>query len=207
MNFEPGSVKVSTHVVREEPALSLKARMERNAHKPAVVWLTGLPGAGKSTIGRKLESALFALGCQTALLDGDNLRHGLCRDLGFSDKDRTENIRRVGEVARLFFDHGSIVICTFISPSRDQRNQARALIPEGQFFEIFVRCSLKTCMQRDPKGHYKKAMEGKIAEFTGISAPYEEPLNPEFIADTEARTADEIVMDIVDRVRSRTLIA
>lgn len=202
MNPEPST----THVVREEPALSLEARIKRNTHKPAVIWLTGLPGAGKSTIGKNLESALFALGCQTALLDGDNLRHGLCKDLGFSDKDRTENIRRVGEVARLFFDHGSIVICTFISPSRDQRNQARALIPDGHFFEVFVRCGLKTCMKRDPKGHYKKAIEGKISEFTGISSPYEEPINPEFVADTEARTTNEIIKDIVGEIRAKGII-
>jgi len=203
----PRAVKVSTHVIREESALSLEARVERNAHNPAVIWLTGLPSAGKSTIGRKLESALFALGCQTALLDGDNLRHGLCKDLGFSDKDRTENIRRVGEVARLFFDHGAIVICTFISPSRDQRNQARNLVPAGHFFEIFVRCSLKTCMQRDPKGHYKKAIEGKIPEFTGISAPYEEPLNPEFVADTEKQKADEIAQAIIYKLRDKGIVA
>ena len=185
--------KAKTDVTGEQPvnidmegtAISLSEREGRYNHKTAVIWFTGLSGAGKSTIAKNLERALFSLGCHTALLDWDKLRHGLCKDLSFSDQDRIENIRRAGEVARVFHDHGSVVLCTFISPLRCQRDQVRALIPEGRFFEVFVRCSLKTCVQRDPKGLYKKAIDGEISQFTGINAPYEEPLNPDVILEIQ----------------------
>lgn len=201
-----GVVDRSINVTREETAVPLCKREEVNKHKAAVIWLTGLSGSGKSTIAKTLDKVLFDLGCRTAILDGDNLRHGLCKDLGFSDKERNENIRRVGEVARIFYDHGSIVICTFISPSRRQRDDARALIPNGRFFEIFVRCSLKTCIHRDPKGLYKKAIDGKIPEFTGISAPYEEPLDPEIIVDTEHKSNEENIETVINKLREKGII-
>ena len=201
-----GVVNRATNVTRENIAVPLNKREERNKHKSLVIWLTGLSGAGKSTIAKGLDLALFELGCHTAILDGDNLRHGLCKDLGFSDKERNENIRRVGEVARILFDHGTIVICTFISPSRKQRDDVRALIPEGRFFETFIRCSVKTCIHRDPKGLYKKAIDGKITEFTGISAPYEEPLNPEVTLDTEHKTKEENIKIIIDKIREHGII-
>lgn len=201
-----GVVDRATNVTMEDATVPLNKREERNSHKAAVIWLTGLSGSGKSTIAKALDNTLFGLGCHTAVLDGDNLRHGLCRDLSFSDKDRNENIRRVGEVARILYDHGSIVVCTFISPSRRQRDVVRSIIPQGRFLEVFVRCSLKTCIHRDPKGLYKKAIDGKINEFTGISSPYEEPLDPEIIADTEHKTEEENVRDIIDGIRKRGII-
>jgi bifunctional enzyme CysN/CysC len=189
-----------------ESEISLSEREERNNHKTAIIWLTGLSGAGKSTIAKDLERMLFNLGCHTALLDWDKLRHGLCKDLGFSDQDRIENIRRVGEVARVFYEHGSIVICTFISPLRCQRDQVRALIPEGRFFEVFVRCSLKTCVQRDPRGLYKKAIDKKILQFTGINAPYEEPFNPEVIVDTEHKSVEDNLKLILYKLQNEGII-
>lgn len=201
-----GVVNRVVNVVREEAAVPLGAREEKNEHKAAVIWFTGLSGSGKSTLAKNFERALFNLGCHTALLDGDNLRHGLCKDLGFSNKDRSENIRRIGEVAKVFYEHGSIVLCTFISPSRNQRDQARSLLPERRFFEVFVKCSLKTCIHRDPKGLYKKAIDGKIPEFTGISAPYEEPLSPEIISDTEHQPVEDNVKEILNRLRKEGII-
>ncbi|MGR3319878.1 MAG: adenylyl-sulfate kinase, partial [Candidatus Anammoxibacter sp.] len=201
-----GVVDRATNVTREEIAVPLNKREEKNSHKAVVIWLTGLSGSGKSTIAKNLDNALFDLGCHTAILDGDNVRHGLCKDLGFSDKDRNENIRRVGEVAKILFDHGSIVICTFISPARKQRGIVRSLMPEGRFFEVFVRCSLKACIGRDPKGLYKKAIDGKIPEFTGISAPYEEPLDPEIIIDTEHKAEEENIKEIIERLRKNEII-
>ncbi|MGR3177202.1 MAG: sulfate adenylyltransferase subunit CysN [Candidatus Anammoxibacter sp.] len=201
-----GVVDRATNVTREEIAVPLNKREEKNSHKAVVIWLTGLSGSGKSTIAKNLDNALFDLGCHTAILDGDNVRHGLCKDLGFSDKDRNENIRRVGEVAKIIFDHGSIVICTFISPARKQRGIVRSLMPEGRFFEVFVRCSLKACIGRDPKGLYKKAIDGKIPEFTGISAPYEEPLDPEIIVDTEHKTEEENIKEIIDKLKEEGII-
>ena len=187
-------------------AVSLEEREERNNHKTAVIWFTGLSGAGKSTIAKKLERILFNLGCYTVLLDWDNLRHGLCKDIGISDKDKIENIRRAGEVAKVFYEHGSIVICTFISPLRCQRDQVKALIPEGRFFEVFVRCSLKTCIHRDPKGLYKKAIDGQIQGFTGINAPYEEPFSPDIIVDTEHKSVEDNLKIILDKLRKKGII-
>ena len=201
-----GTVEQPVNVAMEGSAISLSEREGRYNHKTAVIWFTGLSGAGKSTIAKDLERTLFNLGCHTALLDWDKLRHGLCKDLSFSDQDRLENIRRAGEVARVFYEHGSIVICTFISPLRCQRDQVRALIPEGRFFEVFVRCSLKTCVQRDPKGLYKKAIGGEIPQFTGINAPYEEPLNPDIILDTEHKSIEDNLKLIVDKMQNEGII-
>ncbi|MDR4498542.1 MAG: sulfate adenylyltransferase subunit CysN [Candidatus Scalindua sp.] len=194
------------NITPEKSFVSLEEREKRNNHKSAVVWLTGLSGAGKSTIAKKLERALFSMGCCTAALDGDNLRHGLCKDLGFSHKDRNENIRRVGEVAKVFCEQGSIVICTFISPLRIQRELVRELIPDGKFFEVFIHCSLKTCVKRDPKGLYQKAIDGEIPDFTGIGSPYEEPLNPELIIDSEHRSIDDNLKQIIEKLQSEGIL-
>jgi bifunctional enzyme CysN/CysC len=190
----------SSNTVWSDWNIPREARERRNGHRAAVLWLTGLSGAGKSTIARLLENSLYGAGCGTMLLDGDQLRHGLCGDLGFSKQDRQENIRRAGEVARLFFEAGNIVICAFISPFIRDRRFVRSLFPEKGFFEVHVKCDLKTCIQRDPHGLYKKALAGEIADFTGISSPYEEPTAPEIIVDTDRDGAERIVDLLVGRL-------
>jgi bifunctional enzyme CysN/CysC len=177
------------------------ARERRNRHRGAVIWLTGLSGAGKSTIAAELERELFALGLHTYVLDGDNVRHGLSANLGFSPEDRQENIRRVGEVAKLFADAGVLIITAFISPYRDDRQMVRAMLKEGEFVEVFVDAPLEVCEQRDPKGLYKKARAGKIAEFTGVSAPYEAPEEPEVVVHTDRQTVGECVARIIDYLK------
>lgn len=169
--------------------------------KPRIVWFTGLSGAGKSTIANILDQKLFALGNHTMLLDGDNLRHGLNRDLGFTEADRVENIRRVGEVAKLMVDGGLIVICSFISPYKAERDMVRSLVTEGDFIEVFVNTPIEECMRRDPKGLYSKAKEGKIKNFTGIDAPYEAPERPEIRLETVGHRPDELADQIVELLR------
>jgi bifunctional enzyme CysN/CysC len=196
----------SPHTVWTGWNISRRTREERNKHKAAVLWLTGYSGSGKSTIARSLENTLFDSHCNTMLLDGDNIRHGLNRDLGFSDKDRTENIRRVGETARLFFEAGHIVICAFISPFEQDRQSVRSLLPIGRFFEIYVKCDIEVCRRRDPNGLYKKVRTGKITEFTGISSPYEEPQAPELVVETDLHSPEEIVDSIVHVLRENGII-
>lgn len=169
--------------------------------KPRIIWFTGLSGAGKSTIANILDQKLFALGNHTMLLDGDNLRHGLNRDLGFTEADRVENIRRVGEVAKLMIDSGLIVICSFISPYKAERDMVRSLVAEGDFIEVFVNTPIEECMRRDPKGLYTKAKEGKIKNFTGIDAPYEAPERPEIRLETVGHRPDELADQIVELLR------
>ena len=173
-------------------------RASLKGQKPRIIWFTGLSGAGKSTIANILDQKLFALGNHTMLLDGDNLRHGLNRDLGFTEADRVENIRRVGEVARLMVDSGLIVICSFISPYRAERDMVRGLVDGGDFIEVFVSTPLEECMRRDPKGLYTKAKEGKIKNFTGIDAPYEMPERPEIRLETVGHRPDELADQIVE---------
>ncbi|GAB5522126.1 MAG: hypothetical protein RhofKO_43770 [Rhodothermales bacterium] len=188
--------QTSSHVVWEALNIDRAEREAKSGHQATVIWLTGLSGSGKSTIARALERRLFEAQCQTMLLDGDNVRHGLSRDLGFSAQDREEHIRRVGEVARLFFEQGSIVVCAFISPAQADRDRVRSLLPEGRFIEVFVDCPLETCIQRDPKGLYQKALAGEIPQFTGISAPYEAPVSPEITVLT-----DEVdIAEAVDQI-------
>ncbi|MBN1277272.1 MAG: sulfate adenylyltransferase subunit CysN [Deltaproteobacteria bacterium] len=198
--------KKSPHTIWTGWNIPREAREARNGHKAAVIWLTGYSGSGKSTIARSLEKRLFESGCQTMLLDGDNIRHGLCGDLGFSQKDRTENIRRVGEAARLFFESGKIVICTFISPFEKDRMTARSLIRKGRFFEVFVKCDLEVCKRRDPNGLYKKALKGEINDFTGISSPYEEPKDAEMVAETDLKTVEDIVAHIMGILEEKNII-
>ncbi len=193
---------VSHNVKWEEFKVDRSQREIRNTHKAGVFWFTGYSGSGKSTIAKNLESMLFQNGYQVVVLDGDNVRHGLCGDLGFSDAHRTENIRRVGEVAKLFYETGHIVLCTFISPFIQDREFARKLIPENQFFEVFVKCSLDVCQRRDPKGLYKKALAGEIKEFTGVSSVYEEPQHPEIIVETDIQSLDQILESLLAKINS-----
>ena len=181
-------------------SISLEEREARCAHRACVLWFTGYSGAGKSTLATTLQRRLFDWGAQTVLLDGDEVRRGLCRDLGYSARDREENIRRVGEVASLFYQAGHVVLCAFISPFARDRDFARSLIPEGRFFEVYVRCPLEVCRQRDPHGLYVKALRGEIAEFTGVSSPYEPPQHPELVADTEVETVETIVAAVLERL-------
>jgi len=174
------------------------ARVRRNGHKAAVLWFTGLSGSGKSTLAMSVEKELFVRRCRTYILDGDNIRFGLNRDLGFSPEDRTENIRRIGEVANLMMDSGTICLTAFISPYRADRQGSREMAPEGAFIEIYAKCSLAECERRDPKGLYKKARAGEIPEFTGISAPYEEPENAEIVLETDKFTVEECVRQVID---------
>jgi adenylylsulfate kinase len=167
-----------------------------------VVWITGLSGAGKSTLAYACERALFARGCGVAVLDGDRVRHGLCADLGFSLEARSENIRRIGEVARLLYEAGQIVLVAAISPLQADRARARALVDAGDFIEVFCRCPLAVCEERDPKGLYRRARAGELPQFTGIGSPYEEPAAPELMLDSAtASVADEVAAVLAELIR------
>ncbi len=178
----------SRHIYWHEGDITKEDRERMNGHKGVCLWFTGLSGSGKSTIAREVENILYERGVRTYVLDGDNIRHGLNKDLGFSPEDRNENIRRIGEVAKLFVDAGLIVMTAFISPYRADRDRVRQIMQEGEFVEIYVEADLETCEERDPKGLYKKARAGEIKEFTGISAPYEAPLHPELVINTTEET-------------------
>lgn len=175
--------------------------------KSCVLWFTGLSAAGKSTLANALCKEFLMKGIKSYVLDGDNIRHGLNKDLGFSPEDRKENIRRIGEVAKLFVDAGLMVLTAFISPFREDRINARKLLNEQKFIEIFLKCSLSECERRDPKGIYKKARAGEIKEFTGISSPYEEPENPDLIIDTEKYNLDSSVQRIMEYLYEKEIIA
>jgi len=196
----------STDVTWQGGGIHPSAWAERNGHKGAVVWCTGFSGAGKTTVAKKLVKDLFDSNCQVVLLDGDNVRHGLCGDLGFKDQDRTENIRRVGEVAKLFYEQGNIVVCTFISPFRDDRDFVRKILPSGAFVEVFVKCDLEVCKRRDPRGLYAKAEAGEIKDFTGIDSPYEEPTAPEVVVETDIDDADTIVAKLHADLEERGIL-
>lgn len=178
----------ATNIYWHERFITKQDREGLNNHKGVCLWYTGLSGSGKSTIAIEVEKLLFEKGLRTYVLDGDNIRHGLNKDLGFSPEDRTENIRRIGEVSKLFVDAGFIVMTAFISPYRSDRRQVRDLMLKGEFVEIYIKCDLEVCEQRDPKGLYKRARAGEIKEFTGIDAPYEEPENPELVINTSEIT-------------------
>lgn len=188
---------MTSNVVWQGHRIDKAARSRRNGQKPCVLWFTGLSGAGKSTISDALECRLHEMGFLSYLLDGDNVRHGLNRDLGFSDSDREENVRRIAEVAKLFVDSGVIVLTAFISPFRSDRAAARAIVQPGEFVEIFVDTPLEVCEQRDPKGLYRRARAGEIRQFTGIDSPYQYPENPEIRLDTSEMTVDACVDAIV----------
>ncbi|MCD2511676.1 adenylyl-sulfate kinase [Comamonas endophytica] len=200
-----GSSGPSPNVVWQPGLLDEATRQRRNGHRGAVVWLTGLPGSGKSTLAFSAELQLHAQGFQTAVLDGDNLRHGLCADLGFSLEDRRENMRRVGEVARLFAAQGSVVLVALVSPLRAARDLMRARMPAGGFIEVHCDCPLTVCRQRDPKGLYAKAAQGLISDFTGVSSPYEVPLAPELVLHTAQEgheaSAQRLALFLLERLR------
>ncbi len=181
-------------------------RARLNNQKPAALWFTGLSGSGKSTIANLVESRLYAHGARTTLLDGDNIRHGLNKDLGFTEVDRVENIRRVGEVAKLMTEAGLIVLCSFISPFRADRQLVRDMLDEGEFIEIFVDTPIEDCIARDPKGLYKKAIAGEIKNFTGIDQPYEAPENPEVVVARDGQTAAQAAAAIVAELIRRGII-
>jgi bifunctional enzyme CysN/CysC len=183
-----------------------QARAARNAQRPCTLWLTGYSGAGKSTIANLVEKKLFALGKRTYLLDGDNVRHGINKDLGFTAQDRVENIRRVAEIAKLMVDAGLIVLVSFISPFRAERDAARALFGEGEFFEIFIDTAFAEAEKRDVKGLYKKARKGELKNFTGIDSPYEPPESPEMRIDTTTSSAEQAADTIIEHLASRRVL-
>lgn len=204
----PGSTrKKSPDVVWEDLNIPRDEREARHGHRAAVLWFTGLSGSGKSTVARALERRLFDDGFHTMMIDGDHVRHGLNGDLGFSPGDRTENIRRVSEVARLFFEQGSITLCSFVSPYREDRELARRLVPDGRFLEVHVDCDIEVCKKRDPKGLYKRAERGEIASFTGVSAPYEAPDTPELILHTDRQTVDDCVDELMDLLQEKGILS
>ena len=181
---------MNKNIIWHSHSITKEKRRQRYRQKPCVLWLTGLSGSGKSTIANRVEEKLFQNGNQTYLLDGDNVRHGLNRDLGFDKGSREENIRRIGEVCRLFVDSGHIVLSAFISPFKSDRHMARSLLDYGEFIEVFINTSLEECERRDPKGLYRKARQGAVKNFTGIDSPYEIPENPEIIVSTEGKTIE-----------------
>lgn len=198
--------KQSSNTVWHHATVTRARRERQNRHKSAILWFTGLSGAGKSTLAHAVEERLHQLGCRTFVLDGDNVRHGLCGDLGFSDQDRQENIRRIAEVAKLMLEAGTITLTAFISPFRAERLVARNLVPHGDFMEIYCCCDLDICEQRDVKGLYQKARKGEIQHFTGISSPYEAPENPELKLNSGAMSLDDCVDQVLGLLVERGIV-
>lgn len=191
------------HIIPHDHEIKLSHRVERSGHKPLLIWLTGLSGSGKSTIANALEKLLFGNGHQTYILDGDNIRSGLNKDLGFDDAGRIENIRRIGEVARLFVDAGTVVISAFISPFERERELVREIVGRESYFQIFVDCPIEECEKRDVKGLYEKARRGEIKNFTGIDSPFELPQNPDMIVNTVTSTLEDCVDQIYHQIIKR----
>lgn len=198
--------KTDKNLVWHHATVSRTKREQLNQHRSIALWFTGLSGAGKSTLAHAVEDKLHQLNCRTFVLDGDNVRHGLCGDLGFSDQDRRENIRRIAEIAKLMLEAGIITLTAFISPFKVERNLARNLLTHGDFVEIHCACSLDVCEQRDVKGLYKKARQGEIANFTGISSPYEVPEKPELTINTGTMSLDECVEQVLNLLKKRNVI-
>jgi adenylylsulfate kinase len=196
----------ATNITWHSTTISKEDRRSQNGHGSAVLWFTGLSGSGKSTIANAVSSELYRQGINEYVLDGDNIRHGLNKDLGFSDYDRTENIRRIGEVAKLFVDSGAIVTTAFISPFRSDRDQVRALFAEGEFIEVYIDCPLEQCEARDPKKLYEKARRGEIKDFTGIDSPYEAPERPEITIRSDKLTVGEAVQQIFEYLQEKNII-
>ena len=193
----------STNIKWHHGKITKEDRVKLLNQKGVTIWLTGLSGSGKSTIAVELEHALIENRHQAYILDGDNIRHGLNKNLGFSPEDRTENIRRIGEVAKLFTDAGIITITAFISPYREDRDAVRRLLSDGEFIEVYVKCPLDVCEERDTKGLYKKARAGEVKDFTGISSPYEEPLNPELTIDSSKLTVEESTRAVLNYLEEK----
>lgn len=196
----------SSDTVWHRATVTRDRREQLNGHKSVIVWFTGLSGSGKSTLAHAVEERLHQLSCRTFVFDGDNVRHGLCGDLSFSEEDRKENIRRIGEMAKLFVEAGVIALTAFISPFRADRLKVRNLTAPGEFIEIFCRCPIEVCEQRDVKGLYRRARAGEIRDFTGISSPYEEPENPELAVDTGSMPLDQSVDQVIGYLQDRGVI-
>ena len=197
----------SSNTVWHHATVTRERRKQLNNHKSAILWFTGLSGSGKSTLAHAVEEKLYQHNCRTYVMDGDNVRHGLCGDLGFSDEDRKENIRRIGNVAKLFLDAGTIVLTAFISPFHEDRETVRNLVLHDDFLEIYCNAPLEVCEQRDIKGIYKKAREGMIKDFTGISSPYEAPINPELVVNTGEDTLEKCVEQVMDLLKQRGIFS
>jgi adenylylsulfate kinase len=193
-------------VIWHHATVTRQRREKLNRHRSVIVWFTGLSGAGKSTIAHATEERLYQMGCRTFVFDGDNVRHGLCGDLGFSPQHRKENIRRIGEMAKLFIEAGVISLTAFISPFRADRDRVRALVASADFLEVYCRCPIEVCEARDVKGLYLRARKGEIPEFTGISAPYEEPVAPELVLDTNVQSLAESVERVIAMLADRSVI-
>lgn len=196
----------ATNIVWHQHKVTREDREKKFGHRGCTIWMTGLSGSGKSTLANALDEVLWERGIRSYVLDGDNIRHGLNKNLGFSPEDRTENIRRIGEVAKLFTEAGVVNVTAFISPYRADRDQARAAQGEGDFIEVYVKASVEECEKRDTKGLYAKARAGQIPEFTGISAPYEEPVKPEVVVDTETQSVEESLTVIVAYLQEKGYI-
>lgn len=199
---QQNNLLVSENVVWHHATVTRARREVQNGHRGAILWFTGLSGSGKSTLAHAVEEQLHQMGSRTFVLDGDNVRHGLCSDLSFSNIDRVENIRRIGEVSKLFMEAGVIVLTAFISPFQEDRNKLRSMVEQGDFVEIFCQCPIEVCEQRDVKGMYKKARAGEITQFTGVSSPYEVPNSPEMIIDTSSLPLDECVELVISALSS-----
>ena len=198
---------MANEVYWHQGKISRLEREQRNGHKSFVLWFTGLSASGKSTFAHAVEQELYRRGKQVMVLDGDNVRHGLCSDLGFKTEDRHENLRRIGEVAKLFVEAGIIVLAAFVSPYRKDREQVRSMLPHGDFFEVFCDCDLSVCEERDPKGLYKKARAGEIRNFTGISDPCEPPVKPDMVFDTASVPVDDNLSKLIGQLENKRLIA
>jgi adenylylsulfate kinase len=198
-------MKIS-NVIYHNATVTRERRNQLNKHKSPIIWFTGLSGSGKSTLAHSVEEALYKKGCRTFVLDGDNVRHGLSSNLTFSDDDRKENIRRIGEAAKLMMEAGIISMTAFISPFKKDRNLVRQLLPQGDFIEIYCKASLETCESRDVKGLYKRARAGEIKNYTGIDSPYEVPDNPELVIDTESELLEESVAKVISFLKSKKII-
>jgi adenylylsulfate kinase len=196
----------STNIAWHHASVDRAARAEQRGHRSAILWFTGLSGSGKSTLANAVNQALFERGLACYVLDGDNIRHGLCKDLGFSDADREENIRRIGEVSKLFLDAGVVVLTAFVSPFKADRDRARTLVAAGDFVEIHCAADLAVCEERDTKGLYAKARTGEIKEFTGISSPYEAPESPELKVDTGSQTLEQSVEQVLHYLSTEGII-
>lgn len=196
----------SGNTVWHHATVNRQRREQQNEHKSCILWFTGLSGAGKSTLAHAVEEQIHQMGCRTYVLDGDNVRHGLCGDLGFSDEDRKENIRRIGNVAKLFLDAGTIVLSAFISPFKADRQLVRNMVTPGDFLEIYCNSPVEVCEQRDVKGLYKKARRGEISGFTGITSPYEVPTNPELTIDTGNNSLEHSVEQVVSLLILRNIL-
>lgn len=198
---------MTNNIYRHQSLVQQDDRQQQAGHSGVILWFTGLSGAGKSTLAHAVEKALFDCGCRTFVFDGDNVRHGLCKDLGFSAGDRQENIRRIGEMSKLFLEAGVIALTAFISPFKSDRDRVRSLVKNGEFIEIYCKADLTVCEQRDVKGLYGKARRGEIKDFTGISSPYEPPVNPELELDTGSEALDVCVQKVLTYLKLHEIIA